>query len=307
MLHKQHIQIISEITLQYNQKGNQEELRRTRETLQWQQKWTNNCQPNMTFPPPTVSFCVHSLHPFISVLCSFFLSFTSHNINVWEKYFHNKRHRSCNWDCPCGKTILAGKILNAWYFVYMSDRISVSLNWGRLCIVCEKEAEELRGGNWKKGETEEVLRCLNALHMDKEASVLSLVSVTENICKTVSTPNGRKSIHDCFTYKNCDQCSVLAHCWNTNKNQAALESTEHLQFIPLHTFTILLGRVVGSLLVPSPLHPHDAVGNQCSFVGFLPGPGAMWTHCKLKLSLKTRYSASNIKYYTRLSWVDPVL
>lgn len=36
-------------------------------------------------------------------------------------------------------------MLNAWYFVYMSDRIRVSLNWGRLCIVCEQEAEERSG------------------------------------------------------------------------------------------------------------------------------------------------------------------
>lgn len=41
------------------------------------------------------------------------------------------------------KTIQDRKILYAWYFVYMSDRMSVTLNWDRLCVVCEKEGEVL--------------------------------------------------------------------------------------------------------------------------------------------------------------------
>lgn len=61
-----------------------------------------------------------------------------------------------NWVCPCGKTIQGRKILNAWYFVYMSERMSVSLNWGRLCSVCEKRGRGAvkRGGNWQEGRTE---------------------------------------------------------------------------------------------------------------------------------------------------------
>lgn len=46
------------------------------------------------------------------------------------------------------------KILIAWYFVYMSDRMSVSLNWERLRVVgVKKKAEELRG-NHKRGDSE---------------------------------------------------------------------------------------------------------------------------------------------------------
>lgn len=41
------------------------------------------------------------------------------------------------------KTIQDRKILYAWYFVYMSDRMSVTLNWDRLCVVCENEGEAL--------------------------------------------------------------------------------------------------------------------------------------------------------------------
>lgn len=33
------------------------------------------------------------------------------------------------------KTLQDRKILYAWYFVYMSDRMSVTLNWDRLCCV----------------------------------------------------------------------------------------------------------------------------------------------------------------------------
>lgn len=42
------------------------------------------------------------------------------------------------------KTIQDRKILYAWYFVHMSDRMSVTLNWDRLCVACEKEGEESR-------------------------------------------------------------------------------------------------------------------------------------------------------------------
>lgn len=37
------------------------------------------------------------------------------------------------------KTIQDRKILYAWYFVYMSDRMSVTLNWDRLCVFCVKK------------------------------------------------------------------------------------------------------------------------------------------------------------------------
>lgn len=45
------------------------------------------------------------------------------------------------------------KILIAWYFVYMSDRMSVSLNWERLRVVgVKKKAEELSREETTNGE-----------------------------------------------------------------------------------------------------------------------------------------------------------
>lgn len=45
------------------------------------------------------------------------------------------------------------KILIAWYFVYMSDRMSVSLNWERLRVVGVKtKAEELSREETTNGE-----------------------------------------------------------------------------------------------------------------------------------------------------------
>lgn len=55
----------------------------------------------------------------------------------------------------------------------MSDPMSVSLNWDRLCIVCEKEAEELSREETSRGkkesESDEVAQCLIALHVDQES------------------------------------------------------------------------------------------------------------------------------------------
>lgn len=85
------------------------------------------CGPRACF-----KLCVYSLRP----LFLFCLP------PLLQNDFRSKWHSSRNWVCPCGKTIQARKILNAWYFVYMSERMSVSLNWDRLCTVCEKEAEE---------------------------------------------------------------------------------------------------------------------------------------------------------------------
>lgn len=51
----------------------------------------------------------------------------------------------------------------------MSDRMSVSLNWDRLCMVCEKEGEEPRKDEAKgKKEDNQVARCSNVLHKDKK-------------------------------------------------------------------------------------------------------------------------------------------
>lgn len=45
------------------------------------------------------------------------------------------------------------KILIAWYFVYMSDRMSVSLNWECLRVVgVKKKAEELSREETTNGE-----------------------------------------------------------------------------------------------------------------------------------------------------------
>lgn len=45
------------------------------------------------------------------------------------------------------------KILIAWYFVYMSNRMSVSLNWERLHAVgVKKKAEELSREETTNGE-----------------------------------------------------------------------------------------------------------------------------------------------------------
>ena len=74
----------------------------------------------------------------------------------------------------------------------MSDRMSVSLNWERLCIVCEREAEELSREETSGGgrrARDEVAQCLNGRHMD---SVLSSVSVKENECEMMLEPNRLK-------------------------------------------------------------------------------------------------------------------
>lgn len=84
----------------------------------------------------------------LEVSLMFVLSFQGKSLLVsWQKFLFlkcacKKKRWSCNRICPCGKTIHTKKKLNAWYFVYMSDHMSVKLNWGHLCIVCKRRKRD---------------------------------------------------------------------------------------------------------------------------------------------------------------------
>lgn len=111
----------------------------------------SNCEP-VTFVPPSPIYLMLALCKlFTSLMTSscFLVPHLSHETNCTTK-----ETNAVIEFVHVEKTIEdRKKILIAWYFVYMSDRMSVSLNWERLRVVgVKKKGEELSREETTNGE-----------------------------------------------------------------------------------------------------------------------------------------------------------
>lgn len=118
---------------------------------------------------------------------------------------------TCNWVCPCGKTIQARKILNGWYFVYMSERMSVSLNWDRLCIVCEKRGKS-RG---ERRQQKQLRWRWSGPLLKRFTHRQETLQCVINVCETVFAPN-RWYLWLCYLYHLGDVLSKTISEWKVH-------------------------------------------------------------------------------------------